>query len=135
MNLIKLTYNFLFICIILGCSKDLNKSKIVEIEIYSKSNDSCYLFITKELDTLKFERKIKILENNISDTLIFGDGVLPPNRIGCFNYTKLKNRTDISLDLDYKNPPADRLCFHSYKNKNSEGILKIELIKLTPTNQ
>ncbi len=85
-------------------------------------------FIENNLGTLKFERKIKIIKNTLTDTIVVGQGVLPSGQLGKHGYTKLGNRNDISLDLDYSNPPADRICIRSYKGKKSHGVLELELI-------
>ncbi len=107
----------------------INNNIVVKtISIDIPLNEKCYFFIDANLDTMKFQRIIKITKNTITDTIILGQGVLRPNFIGNIKYTKLENRNDISLDLDYSNPPADRICIKSYKSKKSQGILELELL-------
>lgn len=109
-----------------------NNSIVKNLNVDVPLNEKCFFFIDDNLDTLRFEREIKITKNTITDTIIFGQGVLPPKFIGDIGYTKLGNRIDKSLDLDYENPPATRICINSYKGKKSQGVLVLELI---PINQ
>ena len=119
---------FSIFLLLLNCS---NKLIIIEeIDIKINNNEKYYHFKNDLEDTIKFERKIKILQNTISDTIILGQSILKPGYTGFFEYTKLKDRNDISLDLRYENPPADRIYIKSYNNKKSNGILVIELIEV-----
>lgn len=127
---LRISLLFVLCLCIVSCSH--NKAIVKTISIDVPLNEKCYFFIDANLDTLNFERTIKITKNTITDTIVFGQGVLRPNFKGDIKYTKLKNRNDISLDLDYKNPSVDRICIKSYKGKKGVGFLELEL---KPTNQ
>lgn len=115
-----------FVLAFISCNQ--KKNKIIEsFNVDSSLSKDCHFFKDKYSDTLKFSRKIIILENTINDTILLGNSILPPNLTGEFEYTQLKARKDIHLDLRYKNPPADRICINNYKEKNSKGHLKFQL--------
>jgi hypothetical protein len=42
-------------------------------------------------------------------------------------YTKLGDRDDVVLAIEYENPPTDRICISSYRNKKSSGELVLQL--------
>lgn len=117
--------NLLFVLCLVSCINNNVLVKTINIDV--PLNENCYFFIENTLDTLKFERKIRIIKNTLTDTIIFGNGVLRPKYLGHIGYSKFKNEDDI-LDLDYSNPPADRICIRSYKGKKSHGVLELELI-------
>lgn len=109
-----------------SCSK--NKGEFTEvIKVDNATFKKCYFFKNKNSDTLKFVRNIQILENTLNDTILLGNAILYPKYLGEFEYTQLEDKDDIILDLRYRNPPGDRICINSYKEKKSEGVLKIRL--------
>ena len=85
--------------------------------------------ISKENYDSAFQRKIKIIENSISDTIILGFGVVPPNYIGTFYYSKHKDEEGKSVALyeAEQNPPIKEICYSKYKN-NADGKLVIEFV-------
>lgn len=112
-----------------SCINNNTLVKIIHVDV--PLNIKCHFYIENKLDTLKFERTIKIIKNTLTDTIIFGNGVLRPKYLGDIEYLKFKNEEGV-LDLDYSNPPADRIWIKSYRGKKSQGVLEFELI---PTNQ
>ena len=117
---------FLLFIFIANCSA---QKEIRTIEVNTNRNaKECFSFLKKE-DTLEFNRKIKIIKNSISDTIIIGHVVLPPKYTGTIDYTKLKKRDDLTVDLNYDNPPAKMICVHQYKSLTSKGKITFELIK------
>lgn len=111
--------------LISGCSYE--KKVLQTVEVNTEINEKCYFFKVAS-DTLKFKRSIKIVKNSISDTIILGYGVLFPKFIGYYDYSRFKGGV---LDLNYPNPPADRICISAYKNRISGGELIFELIIIT----
>ena len=87
------------------------------------------MYKNKKKDTLRFERTVKIIENTLSDTIVFAGGILSPKYVGNLDHTQIKDRKDILLDLRYLNPPADRIWISRYKNRIAKGILKVEFIE------
>lgn len=121
-----LLFSFL---IITSCSQLKKEQKIVkELNVNTEKNLEFVAYFYEKSDTIKFNRNIKIIENTLNDTIIFGHSLLAPEFLGQIEYTKFKNKNDITLDLRYANPPADRICISKYKEKKARGILKIELI-------
>lgn len=117
---------FLFLLLLLSCEQKDLYTRSIQIDL--PNNPNCYFFIENESDTLHFKRNIKIVVNNLTDTIKIGQGIIAPKYVGNYAYTKLGNRNDIALDLNYSNPSADRICVSSYKDKSSIGELTIELI-------
>lgn len=67
-------------------NSDVTVVKTISIDV--PLNENCYFFIENNLDTLKFERKIRIIKNTLTDTIIFGNGVLRPKYLGHIGYSK-----------------------------------------------
>lgn len=107
-----------------GCEQ----TEVITVKVDLPNDPKCNFFIENELDTLRFERNIKILKNTLTDTIILGAGVLAPKSIGERYYSKFGNRDDVLLAPDYPNPPADRICVFSFISKPSVGELTIEVI-------
>ncbi|PKG52106.1 hypothetical protein [Olleya sp. 1-3] len=123
-----LTIVLIILCFFSCNIKQDKKHNIIKtIKFENISQEKCFFFHKKNNDTLFFERKISIIENNISDTILIGHSILLPKQIGLISYTKFKDRNDMALDLRYENPKSDRLCIKPYgKNKSVNGKLKIE---------
>lgn len=106
-----------------SCSKPVEK--VININI--DTNEKCYYFINSKMDTIIFDRNLIIVENTLNDTIVIGQNILVPKQIGEFEYSKLDNRNDISLNIDYDNPPTDRICVYPFKEKKSFGMIKLKL--------
>lgn len=114
--------------ILLSISCDESKTEYIEVvKIDSLISKKCFFFESKNSDTLKFVRNIEILENTIDDTLLLGNAILAPRYLGEFEYIQFEDKDDIILDLQYTNPPSDRICIHPYNDKTPEGVLKFKL--------
>ncbi len=100
---------------------------IREIVIKDIKKINCFFLVNENNDTIIFNRKFKILKNSLTDTIIMGDMVVFPNQTGYLQYSQLNSNENVSLDLDYRNPPTDRLCIYQYKGKNSLGKIIVEL--------
>lgn len=118
---------YFYLLFIAGCNQQRTIEKIVEIGEQPVKN--CYYIIDDQSDTLNFKRRIRVKENTLSDTIIFGFGVLPPKYIGFVEYTILKDKNDVEvmLDLNYVNPPTNNFCFNVYKNEKVNGKIVLEL--------
>ena len=126
---LKNTLVFLKLMFLLNCSGQNVYTKELNIKLESK-HEFFYYFKNTSRDTLKFKRRVEIIKNEISDTIIFGNSILKPNYTGFFEYTKFKDKSNIDLNLKYDNPPADRICVSSFNNKMSKGTLVIELVEI-----
>ena len=122
----KTVYTIILMFLFFSCDKK-NNEFIKVIKVDTSLNKNCSLFKNINSDTLKFLRKIEIIENTLNDTIILGIGILPPNYLGEFEYTQFEDKDDVTLDLRYINPPANRICIQSYNQKKSIGILKLRL--------
>lgn len=125
------TYFFcIFVFLELSFFQDCHQEKTIvkKINIDTAVHKECYFFTDSDNDTLKFDRHLKILENTLTDSIVLGHSVLSPHYTGVIEYTMLDNRNDISLDLRYHNPPADRICILPHKEKESRGTLTIEVV-------
>lgn len=117
----------LFSCIIILGSCEGHSYIKKQIKVNTGNGEQCFYFSTTNLDTLKFNRHIQILKNTLNDTILFGYGILAPGQVGNVGYTRLGNRNDAALNLNYKNPKTDRICISPYKKKEVKGILLIKL--------
>ncbi|MHB1107104.1 MAG: hypothetical protein ACYCZ2_12140 [Lutibacter sp.] len=106
-----------------SCSEQVEK--VININI--NTNEKCYYFIDNKIDTITFHRNLIIVENTLNDTVIIGQSILAPKQIGKFEYSKLGNKNDISLNIDYDNPPTNRICVYPFKGKKSFGKIKLKL--------
>ena len=113
--------------LLISCNKNTIVTKTINVEIESETKEKCFFLKENKLDTLKFNRYLKIIKNTLTDTIVIGQGLLTPKYLGVIAYTKLGNRDDVMLDVEYENPQADRICISSYKNKKSSGVLIFQL--------
>ena len=113
----------------ISCNQNKTITKKINVKIESQTKEKCIFYVDNDLDTLKFNRYFKIIKNTLTDTIVIGQGVLAPREIGVIEYTKLGDRDDVVLAIEYENPPTDRICISSYRNKKSSGelILQLEL--------
>jgi hypothetical protein len=113
----------------ISCNQNKTITKKINVKTESQTKEKCIFYVDNDLDTLKFNRYFKIIKNTLTDTIVIGQGVLAPREIGVIEYTKLGDRDDVVLAIEYENPPTDRICISSYRNKKSSGelILQLEL--------
>lgn len=101
--------SFLFICFVITChgchdngdttesKDDQRKHVLIEVPFYGK--DTCFVF-TKKGKTISVSRELEIVQNRLSDTVVFGTSVLLPGYKGKFEYYGIGSRIDISEDSD-----------------------------------
>lgn len=110
-----------------SCNTESNKSGTL---ILTATKDSCYYLkdpVTKQ--DIEAYRKLKIIENTFTDTVVFGFAALPPNRVGDFSYMRADERKDAAIDpeVDEKYWGKTKMfCINQYQKRPAQGELKIE---------
>ena len=87
-------------------------------------HDSCYILKDSA------SRIVEILENTLSDTVIFGASVVYPKYTGIYKYLRLDKRVDFLFDPQTPEkylPKTKLLCLSLYQNRRANGYLLIRL--------
>lgn len=83
-----------------------------------------------------FDREINIIENRLTDTIVVGLSVVPPNYVGKLFYGRFEEEDGeiVALYQKSKNPPIKKICFSKYLNTTSKGVLLMEFTNVADTN-
>lgn len=105
------------------------KYEIVEFKLLENKPCYCFLESDKKNQIFTFNRKFKILENNLEDTIRIGNSILSPDYVGNIYYDKyIDDNGNIHLvDKRYKNLPINEICVSKYKANDIGGSLKLEI--------
>ncbi len=119
----------IFFAVYLICSCNSKSQNTSTLKIFPE-NDSCYyLRNDKTNEIIEAFRKIRIVENTLTDTISLGFVILPPRYVGEFFYLRVDERVDAAIDpeLDDKYWPKTRMfCINLYEHKPVKGKLVIQ---------
>jgi hypothetical protein len=129
--LIQIFRYFLLSTSILACTPEKAKLEKITLDFEYLGGDTCY-FLTTDTGSLIVGRTVEFLENSISDTVIFGHGVIPGRYKGRVGYTKHRDSDTSSLyaesfyDVD-RLPGTDRFWIKPYRDRKGTGNFKVRV--------
>jgi len=111
-----------------ACYKN-KKASTTKILTINTSVDSCYVLLDSTGRPVSAYRKMKILENSLSDSILIGFAVIPPGRLGEMGYYRVDTSVDKCFDPKYGTedlPKTPMICLNLYLKRNFKGEIKIE---------
>ena len=90
--------------------------------------DSCY-YLGNSGKPIEAFRKVEILENTMTDTIVLGYAVVYPGYVGEFPYLRMDGRVDAAIDPETPEkfwPKTKMFCVNLYQRKVVQGELTIK---------
>ena len=114
--------------LILSCNSSRSqRAGTITIKVF---NDTCYYLLgSSDAAQLEINRKLEILENTLSDTILLGTSVLPVGYKGTLEYRRVSDtiNSPYAPDIDVSLlPKAKTICVNLYQRRPVQGILKIK---------
>jgi len=116
----------IFLIFLWSCNSKAKKTVLLTIE---PGKDSCYLIHDLSNKSVnEISRKMKILENSLTDTVVFCSTALAPGYIGTALNPKPDNSIESVLDIEELEfwPKSKEICIFSYRSKPVKGRIVIE---------
>lgn len=115
-------YLILIVLVFFSCTKksylDIDASKI-------EQKDKCFNINDEKGVSISVNRKIKIIENTLTDTISMGYAIVYPGETG--DFTNYRFKENGMLDPEASSLPLMKeICVHKYMNKVVKGKLKLE---------
>jgi hypothetical protein len=114
--------------IALSCQDSRTRPNAATIEIIPL-RDSCYHLMLKGQE-IAANRKLNILENTLTDTILLGFTIVAPNYTGEVIYlqkdTVTSNSFYQSSGDDENLPKTKSLCIHLYQKKAANGKIRVQ---------
>jgi hypothetical protein len=109
-----------------------NKQNLPLTEVFEISFagvDTC-ISLKKWDSIINATRRLDIVSNSLTDTVVFGTSILPPRYVGEFWYLQIDNRRDISEypgnDINVMSR-TKMLCIHPTPYTRARGRLKVRV--------